>query len=302
MTHVKIEENFSKPIDTVQLNNDGIGYVDRYDFSRANLSNENRIAAISTIASICYQSPKAAGSISLYNRLANESAGLPSSSFEFVPVLISTENIISIFNIAYGKTVHEYEELKIIKFGENIYAKDVNKEYLLTNLRALMLDVGERADEFLNTEEECETIAKYHRVFKAKMPIWLSKQFNRHRVSLQELSRRYVSGSKHEFEFYISPKMKKITSSNYVDDYGKYPTTEEFIEMSVDMYNQAISNGVKPEEARSILPQSMYTTIWSAWQPSQLESYLKLRCDKHTQKEHRDLALAMKALALEEKT
>lgn len=302
MTHVKIETNFSKPVNTVQLNNDHIGYTERYDFSRANISNENRIAAISTIASICYQSPKAAGSISLYNRLANESTGLPSSSFEFVPVLLDPDDLQSIFNIVREKGAYNYKDSKVIKFGEKIYPENIDNEYLLTNLRALMLDVDDKADKFFNTEEECEIISKYHRVFKAKMPIWLSKQFNRHRVSLQELSRRYVSGSKHEFEFYISTKMKKITSSNYVDDYGDYPTTEQFIEMSVDMYDKAISNGVKPEEARSILPQSMYTTIWSAWQPSQLESYFKLRCDKHTQKEHRDLALAMKELSGEGNT
>ena len=49
--------------------NDGIAYVENWDFSRANLSNENRIHAITLIASICYQNPKALNSDSLYNRL-----------------------------------------------------------------------------------------------------------------------------------------------------------------------------------------------------------------------------------------
>src|SRR5574344_1063464 len=66
---------------------DNIAFVEQYDFSTANLSEENRILAITQVASICYQNPKALGSESLYNRLAAESMGLPSSSFEFVPVL-----------------------------------------------------------------------------------------------------------------------------------------------------------------------------------------------------------------------
>ncbi|HRM76790.1 MAG TPA: FAD-dependent thymidylate synthase, partial [Aliarcobacter cryaerophilus] len=63
-----------------------------YDFSTANMSEENRIKAITQVASICYQNPKAIGSESLYNRLMAESMGLPSSSFEFVPVILDYEN------------------------------------------------------------------------------------------------------------------------------------------------------------------------------------------------------------------
>ena len=57
--------------------NDSIGFVKQYDFSCANLSQEHRIHAISAVASICYQNPKAVGSESLYNRLLAESKGLP---------------------------------------------------------------------------------------------------------------------------------------------------------------------------------------------------------------------------------
>ena len=72
---------------------DNIGFVENWDFSRANLNEENRIKAITTVASICYQNPKAVGSESLYNRLMAESMGLPSSSAEFVPVLLTEEEV-----------------------------------------------------------------------------------------------------------------------------------------------------------------------------------------------------------------
>src|SRR5574344_2778957 len=73
---------------------DDIAFVEQYDFSTANMSEENRIKAITTVASICYQNPKAIGSESLYNRLLAESKGLPSSSFEFVPVLFRVQDIV----------------------------------------------------------------------------------------------------------------------------------------------------------------------------------------------------------------
>ena len=56
---------------------DDIAFIEQYDFSKANMSEENRILAITQVASICYQNPKALGSESLYNRLMAESKGLP---------------------------------------------------------------------------------------------------------------------------------------------------------------------------------------------------------------------------------
>lgn len=70
---------------------DNIGFVEQYDFSTANMSEKHRIHAISAVASICYQNPKAIGSESLYNRLLAESKGLPSSSFEMCPILLTEE-------------------------------------------------------------------------------------------------------------------------------------------------------------------------------------------------------------------
>ena len=55
---------------------DNIAFVESWDFSRTNLNEGNRILAITQVASICYQSPKALGSESLYNRLMSESQGL----------------------------------------------------------------------------------------------------------------------------------------------------------------------------------------------------------------------------------
>ena len=72
---------------------DNIGFVENWDFSRANLNEENRILAITQVASICYQNPKAVGSESLYNRLMAESMGLPSSSFEMCPILLTEEEV-----------------------------------------------------------------------------------------------------------------------------------------------------------------------------------------------------------------
>ncbi len=108
---------------------DGIAFVENWDFSRSNLNEENRILAITQLASICYQSPKALGSESLYNRLMAESQGLPSSSFEFVPVLLDPSN-------EKHKEILAPLYSNVKKFGEQI----CEGKYLLTNYRALVYD------------------------------------------------------------------------------------------------------------------------------------------------------------------
>lgn len=272
--------------------NDGIAYVENWDFSTANLSNENRIHAITLIASICYQNPKALNSDSLYNRLMAESSGLPSSSFEFVPVLLNPlkeEHKVMLGN------VHS----NVRKFGE--WVED--GKYLLTNYRAVIYDCEERCSLFtdeetindiknqylniFNTEEECKIIAKHFVVLKNHIDLPTFGQYVRHRINWQVVSRRYVSGKKMPFEFYISEKMKDVNS-------GK--STQEVIDICLAHYFAALESGVKPEEARRIIPQAAYTTAWSAMQPKQLENFMKLRLDSHAQKEIRLVAEATQEL------
>ena len=283
--------------------NDDIAYVEQWDFSKANLNEENRIKAITTVASICYQNPKAIGSESLYNRLLAESKGLPSSSFEFVPVLLTAKKLRKIGSIINKEDYVKHDfEYNVTKFGEMIE----DGKYLLTNLRALIADVGEYAKEFYNTPEECEIIKQHFKVFLYKVDLPTRSQMVRHRISWQELSRRYVSGRKRPFEFYISEKMKGLESEHedyYIDGMSDFETeftnthsTEKLIEMCIEHYYQALMQGVKPQEARRIIPQAAYTQIWGAFQPKQLENYFKLRLDESSQWEIRQTAIAMQEL------
>ena len=281
------------PTGSTTINNDGIGFVQSYDFSQANSSLEARIHAVTSVASICYQNPKSPNNESLYKRLYTESGSLPSSSFEFVPILLDMRD---------SKYKPWADKLSLVsdvfKYGEIVHGG-----YLLTNLRALISCVGEDADNpvFFNSPTECGIIHEYFKVYLTKIDLATARQFMRHRASWQELSRRYVSGKKLPFEFYNSSKLTNVVSSSeIVTPEGHYfsfdLTTEALINTCLLHYDAAIASGVKPEEARRILPQAMYTQVWSAWQPKQLENLFKLRCDSHAQSEIRQLACAMKDL------
>ena len=259
--------------------NDNIGFVENWDFSKANLNEENRILAITQVASICYQNPKALGSESLYNRLAAESMGLPSSSFEFVPVLLDYEN-------PKHQEILKLEYSNCKKFGEIL-----DDRYLLTNYRALVYDFENDKDKFsfdirtiFNTQEECKIIKEYFKVFLFKVDFPTRSQMVRHRISWQELSRRYVSAKRVPFEFYVSDKLKENQK------------VKDLIKQSEDLYFELLESGVKPQEARRVIPQMGYTQIWGAFMPKQLDNYFKLRLDEHSQWEIRQTAIAMQEL------
>ena len=301
MTHVELQPDLLPLLGRVDNVLDGItGFVEHYDFSRANSSYEARVQAITKVASICYKSPKALGSISLFDRLQAESGGLPSSSYEFIPVLVS---MTSGQSDAISEAARKQGKFGVFtKYSQPILAN--RKPYYLGNLRALIADVGPEASlNYLNTsEEEIQIIRDNFKVFLFNVDLSTRAQMVRHRVSWQELSRRYVSGTKSPFEFYVSRKLENHVS--YMEDTKGIAdnlmelsfSTEDIIDVCLNHYFKAIDSGVKPEEARRILPQAMMTQIWGAFQPSQLDNWFKLRLDKHAQLEIRCVAQAMQEL------
>lgn len=296
MTHVELQPDLLPLLGRVDNVLDGIaGFVEHYDFSRANSSYEARVQAVSMVASICYKSPKALGSISLFDRLQAESGGLPSSSYEFIPVLLDKQQAMQI--ITDSMSVHP-EDVPIIKFGTWLS----NNNHLLTNLRALIEMVGPEASlNYLNTsDEEIQIIRDNFKVFLFNVDLSTRAQMVRHRVSWQELSRRYVSGTKSPFEFYTSKKLSTIKHCpSGVFDRDDDPLefdTQDIIDLCINHYFKALDSGVKPEEARRILPQAMMTQIWGAFQPSQLDNWFKLRLNPHAQLEIRCVAQAMQEL------
>lgn len=308
---MKVNESICKIRENTDVFKDSLAFIEEWDFSIANRSHQDRLLTVTTVSSICYAKPDVIGSEKLYNRLAVEGAGIPSSSFAFVPVLLNAQQVQNVSDIA----VHNFPEKlpDILIFGELVQGElDGNLEEIrhLTNLRALLQDLGWTVDmdkakmlseDYFNTsEEDLEMIKKHFKVYKTKMDISTSKQWLRHWYILQELSRRYVSDSKVPFEFYVEEKLKDVTALIEVNTFDHQLehhrdtqlelSVSEHIEHAMALYRAATEAGVKPQSARRILPQMAYTTIWTAMMPRVYENMLKLRTKPSTQWEFRQLA------------
>lgn len=141
--------------------------------------------------------------------------------------------------------------------------------------------------------------------FYAKMPIFVARQWVRHRTaSINEISLRYVDACD---EFYIPApdRMQKQSESNkqgssveLVDDPGYCQRI--FQEASLTAfrhYKELLAEGLSKELARSVLPLGTYTQWY--WQAN-LHNFLhfcKLRTDPHAQYEIRVYAEALLAQA-----
>ena len=257
------------------------GAVELWDFSRANLNDEARIEAITKVASVCYHNPKIVGSEKLYNRLAAESIGLPSSSFEFVPVLLDSRN-------PQHKEVLQCRFSNVIKYGQPL-----TETFFLTNYRALVYDWEKMKDKDMysfdirtiyNTEEECALIKEFFPVYLFNIDLVTRSQMVRHRTNWQELSRRYVSGDRVPFELYVDETSHKKFGERIEKQYQD----------AVDLYNDMIKAHIKPEKARRVIPFGTMTKIWGAFPPDYLSNFFSLRRKgTHAQSEVQEVAEAM---------
>ena len=125
--------------------------------------------------------------------------------------------------------------------------------------------------------------------FHVKAPIFVARQLQKHEyMPWNEISRRYVDS---EPEFYEPDVWRgrsadKKQGSEGVVDLKTKPTNQ----YSLETYHNLLADGVAPEQARMVLPQSMYTEwYWSGT----LYSFAKmcnLRLSADTQKETREVA------------
>ena len=115
--------------------------------------------------------------------------------------------------------------------------------------------------------------------FKIKTPIFVARQFMRHRsFSYLEMSRRYTKDSKVPFEFWHPVKLE----SNNIFDKG-----------CMDLYSGLVSQGVHTQVASRFLPQTTYTEFYMMGEVEGLRNFFRLRLDEHAQEEIREVARAM---------
>lgn len=140
--------------------------------------------------------------------------------------------------------------------------------------------------------------------FRIKMPIFVARQWYKHQIGFtrNEISRRYVDTTP---EFFV-PHEWRLRADNV-----KQGSSDEIHEFSGDMqgyiadatygvqtkYNEIITEeNICPEQARSVLPQSMYTEFIETGSIDAYNRLIGLRTDSHAQLEVQKYAESVKKL------
>lgn len=115
----------------------------------------------------------------------------------------------------------------------------------------------------------------------------VSHEIVRHRIaSYSQESTRYCNYNKEKF----GKELTLIKPFFWKDDKEKYDVWLEVMKKIEDSYNDLISLGAKPEEARSILPNSLKTEIVVTMNIRELRHFLKLRTSRRAHPQMREVA------------
>lgn len=129
----------------------------------------------------------------------------------------------------------------------------------------------------------------------------ISPQILRHRSFVfQEFSQRYAKVQ--SFETYTPRRQDSKNRQHSIDDLEKATMTwfadaqEKICAISVETYNEALEKGIARECARMLLPLNTQTKLYMKGSVRSWIHYIEVRTDASTQKEHRDIAEAVKEI------
>ena len=132
----------------------------------------------------------------------------------------------------------------------------------------------------------------------------ISPQILRHRSFVfQEFSQRYakVQG----FEHYLPRRQDAGNRQNSISDLDEETVSwfteaqDELRTLSEKKYNEALERGIARECARMLLPLNTQTKLYMKGSVRSWIHYIEVRTDASTQKEHRDIANAVKTVFIE---
>jgi thymidylate synthase (FAD) len=197
----------------------------------------------------------------------------------------------------------------------------------LTVVNSARVSFGKRKTKFDKSDERLvKYLAKYKHYspfrhlqvqFHVKAPEFVMRQWYKHVVGIEttsnsstkdhawnEISGRYVEYD----EFYQPTIYRKQSDDNKQasegqfegDDEGKAKTNwSQAHSMSLAAYNNLIKMGMAKEQARCILPLTLYTEVYWTASFQAIMNFIELRDEKTAQIEIQEYAKAMKELMLE---
>lgn len=218
------------------------------------------------------------------------------------------------------------EEIKVLDHGYVRYVDHMGSDTRIVESARVSYQSaskGEEADKkllfYLYKHRHTSPFEMCKITFNIKMPIFVMRQFVRHRMqNLNEVSARYTELPE---EFYIpfqwrrqdvKNKQGSIPEQDWNVPWGPEAgvgaglTSNQIMADNLTkhcaecyrFYKELIADGVAKEMARFALPVNIYTEIYCTWDLKNLMHFFSLRDDPHAQWEHQEFSRAMKSICV----
>ena len=177
----------------------------------------------------------------------------------------------------------------------------------VSNLQAKPEDPFERLLRYLFRKKHWSPFEMVNVCVEITTPRDIGRQLLRHKsLHFQEFSGRYA-----EYEDLQEPREARL--QDHENRQNSLPCTDPFlkawwtaavegiVDLTTFVYKEALRRGIAKEVARTILPEGLVPS--RLFVNGNLRSwihYFEVRCTPETQKEHRELAEAIRAVVLEE--
>jgi thymidylate synthase (FAD) len=172
-------------------------------------------------------------------------------------------------------------------------------------------DVIEEKDEklikYLIKHRHTSTLEHCVATFRFKVPLYVRSQHHRHRTwSYNEISRRYTEyniefynpslyrtqhesnrQASNEGDFVSGPMCQPVLGCQVHESVRRYTNT------ALNYYNNLLKAGVCREQARGLLPQSMYTEYYGTANLNNILKFIDLRIHEGAQGEIQEVAKAV---------
>ena len=173
-------------------------------------------------------------------------------------------------------------------------------------MRPVLTDKDTRLIRYLAKHEHISPFGHCFASFHIKAPIFVARQLVKHKfLRWNEISRRYVDD---EPEFYepdewrgrsVDAKQGSTGVVNIGDTKSPYNCVGRAEHISLECYQQLLSQGVAPEQARMVLPQSTMTEWYWSGSLDAFADMCKLRCQIDTQWETFLVAVEISTIMLD---
>lgn len=211
------------------------------------------------------------------------------------------------------------DDIRVVNAARVSFAKESNWEVEDgTGYEANLSEGDQKLIKYLATHNHWTPFSHVQITLREKVPIFVARQRFKHMVGFtyNEVSRRYVDD---EPEFFTPTSWRKRAENkkqgssetiiekikrhviHYFDpvlglvsrrhEEPLYTSYDRLIREVTHLYRDMIEGGVAPEQARMVLPQSMYTEYYVTGSLAAWARAYKLRIDPHAQQEIRDLAV-----------